>query len=165
MWLKIIFICFHIHTVTGYCICILPWVDLRPTFSNKWCGDCRCRRFDFNSNLHTVAHHIRKPVQPSHHHGFETRQCHWSPRSFVSVIPQSCRFKGLKYECGLSISCVLGGGRPLDLCSGGMIWACCIDRDPPNQYPANSQESGLLSNASKYLLIWIIIIRSSTQIT
>ncbi|XP_060808773.1 coagulation factor IX [Amyelois transitella] len=45
------------------------------------------------------------------------------------MIPQTCRYRGARYHCGLSISCVLGGGKPLDLCSGGMIWACCVDRD------------------------------------
>ncbi|XP_038217658.1 serine proteinase stubble isoform X2 [Zerene cesonia] len=45
------------------------------------------------------------------------------------MIPQTCRYRGARYSCGLSISCVLGGGKPLDLCSGGMIWACCVDRD------------------------------------
>ncbi|XP_026483798.1 serine proteinase stubble-like isoform X4 [Vanessa tameamea] len=45
------------------------------------------------------------------------------------MIPQTCRYRGARYPCGLSISCVLGGGKPLDLCSGGMIWACCVDKD------------------------------------
>ncbi|CAH0599804.1 unnamed protein product [Chrysodeixis includens] len=45
------------------------------------------------------------------------------------MIPQTCRYRGARYPCGLSISCVLGGGKPLDLCSGGMIWACCVDRE------------------------------------
>ncbi|CAG9794308.1 unnamed protein product [Diatraea saccharalis] len=45
------------------------------------------------------------------------------------MIPQTCRYRGARYPCGLSISCVIGGGKPLDLCSGGMIWACCVDRD------------------------------------
>ncbi|XP_055920713.1 serine proteinase stubble isoform X4 [Eupeodes corollae] len=45
------------------------------------------------------------------------------------MIPQTCRFRGHKFECGLSISCVLGGGKPVDLCSGGMIWSCCVDRE------------------------------------
>ncbi|XP_050669228.1 serine proteinase stubble-like isoform X2 [Leptidea sinapis] len=45
------------------------------------------------------------------------------------MIPQSCRYRGARYSCGLSISCVIGGGKPLDLCSGGMIWACCVDRE------------------------------------
>ncbi|XP_046975131.1 serine proteinase stubble-like isoform X4 [Vanessa cardui] len=45
------------------------------------------------------------------------------------MIPQTCRYRGARYPCGLSISCVLGGGKPMDLCSGGMIWACCVDKD------------------------------------
>ncbi|XP_063370881.1 serine proteinase stubble isoform X2 [Cydia amplana] len=45
------------------------------------------------------------------------------------MIPQTCRYRGSRYPCGLSISCVLGGGKPMDLCSGGMIWACCVDRE------------------------------------
>lgn len=65
----------------------------------------------------------------------------------LTVIPQTCRYKGAKFECGLSISCVLSGGRPMDLCSGGMIWACCVDREShPNHVP----DQGTLSNASKY---------------
>ncbi|XP_063918919.1 serine proteinase stubble isoform X3 [Zophobas morio] len=64
------------------------------------------------------------------------------------MIPQSCRFRGIKYECGLSISCVLGGGRPLDLCSGGMIWACCIDRD--EHTPTHHPDVGVLNNAMGY---------------
>ncbi|KAH8277571.1 hypothetical protein KR018_001427, partial [Drosophila ironensis] len=59
------------------------------------------------------------------------------------MIPQSCRFRGQKFECGLSISCVLGGGKPLDLCSGGMIWSCCVDKDldaeeSPHAAPVNN---------------------------
>ncbi|XP_022817271.1 brain-specific serine protease 4 isoform X3 [Spodoptera litura] len=49
--------------------------------------------------------------------------------SSLGLIPQTCRYRGARYPCGLSISCVLGGGKPLDLCSGGMIWACCVDRE------------------------------------
>ncbi|KAF5274822.1 hypothetical protein FQR65_LT00405 [Abscondita terminalis] len=70
------------------------------------------------------------------------------------MIPQSCRYKGLKYECGLSFSCVLGGGRPLDLCSGGMIWSCCIDRETTNTYPSHTPtEHGLLNNANAIHLL------------
>ncbi|EDW01786.1 GH20262 [Drosophila grimshawi] len=61
----------------------------------------------------------------------------------LDLIPQSCRFRGHKFECGLSISCVLGGGKPLDLCSGGMIWSCCVDKDldaeeSPHAAPINN---------------------------
>ncbi|KXJ73013.1 hypothetical protein RP20_CCG016728 [Aedes albopictus] len=64
------------------------------------------------------------------------------------MIPQTCRHKGRKFECGLSISCVLGGGKPVDLCSGGMIWSCCIDGDFHQQ--DQDLEAGAIHNASKY---------------
>ncbi|KAI8127463.1 Serine proteinase stubble [Lucilia cuprina] len=53
------------------------------------------------------------------------------------MIPQTCRYRGQKFECGLSISCVLGGGKPVDLCSGGMIWSCCVDKES-NDEEANA---------------------------
>ncbi|KAL0122461.1 hypothetical protein PUN28_007292 [Cardiocondyla obscurior] len=63
------------------------------------------------------------------------------------MIPQTCKYKGAKFECGLSISCVLGGGRPVDLCSGGLIWSCCVDDDDiPEKIPRPTV--GLLQNAS-----------------
>ncbi|XP_062547489.1 serine proteinase stubble isoform X2 [Armigeres subalbatus] len=65
---------------------------------------------------------------------------------FDRMIPQTCRHKGRKFECGLSISCVLGGGKPIDLCSGGMIWSCCVDRDFLQQEP--DPEVGAVHNAS-----------------
>lgn len=75
------------------------------------------------------------------------------------MIPQSCRYKGVKYECGLSISCVLGGGRPLDLCSGGMIWACCVDRDIHT--PTHHPDYGVLNNASKYAIFFSSITKKN----
>ncbi|XP_055643002.1 serine protease 41 isoform X4 [Toxorhynchites rutilus septentrionalis] len=62
------------------------------------------------------------------------------------MIPQTCRYKGRKFECGLSISCVLGGGKPVDLCSGGMIWSCCIDRDLHSDH---DPEQGAVHNATQ----------------
>ncbi|KAL0122460.1 hypothetical protein PUN28_007292 [Cardiocondyla obscurior] len=63
------------------------------------------------------------------------------------MIPQTCKYKGAKFECGLSISCVLGGGRPVDLCSGGLIWSCCVDDDDiPEKIPRPTV--GLLQNAT-----------------
>ncbi|XP_025264096.1 uncharacterized protein LOC105248715 isoform X1 [Camponotus floridanus] len=62
------------------------------------------------------------------------------------MIPQTCKYKGAKFECGLSISCVFGGGRPVDLCSGGLIWSCCVDDD---DIPEKIRPTvGLLQNAS-----------------
>ncbi|KAK9679120.1 Trypsin [Popillia japonica] len=73
------------------------------------------------------------------------------------MIPQSCRYKGVKYECGLSISCVINGGKPLDLCSGGMIWSCCVDRDPhvasrPSPPPLNNASCGELYTRSNRIV-------------
>ncbi|KAJ8924317.1 hypothetical protein NQ315_007110 [Exocentrus adspersus] len=68
------------------------------------------------------------------------------------MIPQSCRYRGVKYECGLSISCVLGGGRPMDLCSGGMIWACCVDKEATHT-PTHRPDVGVLNNANTYHLV------------
>ncbi|XP_053965103.1 serine proteinase stubble-like isoform X1 [Anastrepha ludens] len=62
----------------------------------------------------------------------------------LDLIPQTCRFRGHKFECGLSISCVLGGGKPLDLCSGGMIWSCCVDKD----LDAEDTHAGQVNNTS-----------------
>ena len=69
----------------------------------------------------------------------------------ITVIPQTCKYKKAKFECGLSISCVLGGGRPVDLCSGGMIWSCCVDDDDiPDKITQKPVSSvGILQNASK----------------
>ncbi|XP_012274172.1 serine proteinase stubble isoform X1 [Orussus abietinus] len=65
----------------------------------------------------------------------------------LGLIPQTCKYRGTKFECGLSISCVLGGGRPVDLCSGGLIWSCCVDDDDlPDKVPRPSV--GLLQNAT-----------------
>ncbi|XP_076285345.1 uncharacterized protein LOC143211489 isoform X1 [Lasioglossum baleicum] len=63
------------------------------------------------------------------------------------MIPQTCTYKGATFDCGLSISCVLGGGRPIDLCSGGLIWSCCVDDDDiPEKVPRPTV--GLLQNAT-----------------
>ncbi|XP_055310501.1 serine proteinase stubble isoform X2 [Sitodiplosis mosellana] len=60
------------------------------------------------------------------------------------LIPQTCKYKGRRFECGLSISCVLAGGKPVDSCSGGMIWSCCVDKDLHQE----SSSQGLVQNAS-----------------
>lgn len=70
-----------------------------------------------------------------------------------TVIPQTCRYKGRKFECGLSISCVLGGGKPLDLCSGGMIWSCCVDKE--SQYENDANSPSILQNASKWCFLFL----------
>ncbi|CAO1413521.1 unnamed protein product [Diamesa hyperborea] len=64
------------------------------------------------------------------------------------IIPQTCRYKSKKYECGLSISCILGGGKPMDLCSGGMIWSCCVDIISNNNQDDELSQAGSINNAS-----------------
>ena len=39
------------------------------------------------------------------------------------------RYRGHQYDCNLATTCVFGGKKPMDLCNGGMIWSCCVDRD------------------------------------
>uniref|UniRef100_A0A1I8PC80 Peptidase S1 domain-containing protein n=1 Tax=Stomoxys calcitrans TaxID=35570 RepID=A0A1I8PC80_STOCA len=69
------------------------------------------------------------------------------------LIPQTCRYRGQKFECGLSISCVLGGGKPLDLCSGGMIWSCCVDKDNTEEETSNA---GQVNNTSDIIHLYDI---------
>ncbi|XP_039297521.1 serine proteinase stubble isoform X1 [Nilaparvata lugens] len=67
------------------------------------------------------------------------------------MIPQSCWYNGAKFDCGLSISCVLEGGKPLDLCSGGLIWSCCVSRD--NVHSSSDPNIGALENATLQFLV------------
>ncbi|XP_065342218.1 phenoloxidase-activating factor 2-like isoform X1 [Cloeon dipterum] len=70
------------------------------------------------------------------------------------MIPQSCWYRGEKFECGLSLSCVLSNSKPLDLCSGGMIWSCCV---PYSKLTSSSEEStpavAALENATLSFLL------------
>ncbi|CAL8130666.1 unnamed protein product [Orchesella dallaii] len=61
----------------------------------------------------------------------------------LAVIPQNCWHAGKKYGCALSVSCVLQGSKPLDLCNGGMIWACCVPREKASE---SSSSVGILDN-------------------
>ncbi|ODM91976.1 hypothetical protein Ocin01_14705 [Orchesella cincta] len=61
----------------------------------------------------------------------------------LAVIPQNCWHAGKRYGCALSVSCVLQGSKPLDLCNGGMIWACCVPREKASE---SSSSVGLLDN-------------------
>ncbi|XP_046810737.1 serine proteinase stubble isoform X4 [Lucilia cuprina] len=76
----------------------------------------------------------------------------------LDLIPQTCRYRGQKFECGLSISCVLGGGKPVDLCSGGMIWSCCVDKESndeeanANAAPVNNTSCGEIFTRSNRIV-------------
>ena len=39
------------------------------------------------------------------------------------------RYRGEQYDCNLATTCVFSGYKPMDLCNGGMIWSCCVDRE------------------------------------
>ncbi|XP_031785244.1 serine proteinase stubble isoform X1 [Nasonia vitripennis] len=83
------------------------------------------------------------------HRGYQSPDVHNGIMDMLGrMIPQTCKYKGAKFECGLSISCVLGGGRPVDLCSGGMIWSCCVDDDDIPDKITKPSGVGLLQNAS-----------------
>ncbi|KAL9919215.1 uncharacterized protein ACN427_001226 isoform 1-T1 [Glossina fuscipes fuscipes] len=69
------------------------------------------------------------------------------------LIPQTCRYRGKKFECGLSISCVLSGGKPVDLCSGGMIWSCCVDKEFNEEINTNA---GQVNNTSDIVHLYDI---------
>ncbi|XP_046683241.1 phenoloxidase-activating enzyme-like [Homalodisca vitripennis] len=67
------------------------------------------------------------------------------------MIPQTCWYNQNKFDCGLSISCVLDGGKPLDLCSGGMIWSCCVSRDKLQVH--HDPNMGAIENATLNFLM------------
>ncbi|KAG5680327.1 hypothetical protein PVAND_009839 [Polypedilum vanderplanki] len=100
--------------------------------------DALSRKQPLNSNLNAISN--------SNNNNYETNAI---MDMLGRIIPQTCRYKSKKYECGLSISCVLSGGKPMDLCSGGMIWSCCVDIiQAENHDEEQSQSSSSLNNAS-----------------
>ena len=64
--------------------------------------------------------------------------------SGVNLVPNNCWYRGTKYECALSITCAVQGQKSLDLCNGGLIWTCCVDRD---QIDRVDPDLGKLSDA------------------
>jgi hypothetical protein len=47
----------------------------------------------------------------------------------VNLVPNNCWYRGEKYDCDLSLTCAIKGRKSLDLCNGGLIWTCCVDRE------------------------------------
>ena len=47
----------------------------------------------------------------------------------LGIVPNHCWYRGEKYDCALSLTCAISGKKSMDLCNGGLIWTCCIDRD------------------------------------
>jgi len=66
-----------------------------------------------------------------------------------AVIPQTCWYNGNVFDCSLSISCIIDGGKPLDLCSGGLIWSCCVTREKVTTSTAPPAATVLAENTSK----------------
>ena len=62
----------------------------------------------------------------------------------MNLVPNNCWYRGNKYECALSITCAVQGQKSLDLCNGGLIWTCCVDRD---QIDRVDPDLGKLSDA------------------
>ncbi len=63
----------------------------------------------------------------------------------LNLIPNNCWYRGNKYECGLSITCAISGKKSMDLCNGGLIWSCCVNREEINKVDPNL---GALEDAS-----------------
>ncbi|XP_074599422.1 trypsin-1-like [Brevipalpus obovatus] len=45
---------------------------------------------------------------------------------YILSFPQQCFYQGDQFQCGLGVSCWMSGKQPLDLCSGGVLWSCCV---------------------------------------
>ena len=66
------------------------------------------------------------------------------------MVPNHCWFQGHQYECGLSLSCVFSGSKPLDLCNGGMVWSCCVPRGRESTFDDHHEESfGVVNDPRK----------------
>jgi len=51
----------------------------------------------------------------------------------INLIPNHCWYRGKRFDCGLSIGCAVSGRKTMDLCNGGLVWMCCVDRDAVNR--------------------------------
>ncbi|KAF4521317.1 hypothetical protein B566_EDAN002321, partial [Ephemera danica] len=69
------------------------------------------------------------------------------------MIPQSCWYRGDKYDCALSLTCMLGSRKPLDLCSGGMIWSCCVPHHKLVSAEVTSPAVAAIENATLDFLL------------
>ncbi|XP_053995717.1 uncharacterized protein LOC128885626 isoform X2 [Hylaeus anthracinus] len=108
----------------------------------------RRRKFNSQEQGTLLVEALRKKRNYTGDHRGHNNNLHNSIMDMLGrMIPQTCSYKGATFDCGLSISCVLGGGRPVDLCSGGLIWSCCVDDDDiPEKIPRPTV--GLLQNAT-----------------
>ena len=65
------------------------------------------------------------------------------------AFPQQCHYQGEQYQCGTGMGCWMQGMRPVDLCSGGVMWSCCV----PHSVPASP--AGILHEPGKWLSVYI----------
>ena len=73
------------------------------------------------------------------------------------MVPNHCWFQGHQYECGLSLSCVFSGSKPLDLCNGGMVWSCCVPRGRESTFDDHHESFGVVNDPRKihiFLLLY-----------
>ncbi|TRY68276.1 hypothetical protein TCAL_05636 [Tigriopus californicus] len=68
----------------------------------------------------------------------------------LSLVPNHCWYRGEnwyrgeKFDCALSITCAISGKKSMDLCNGGLIWTCCVDREKIDRI---DPDLGALDNA------------------
>jgi hypothetical protein len=60
-----------------------------------------------------------------------------SESSGLRLIPNHCWYRGGKFDCSLSITCAMTGKKSMNLCNGGLIWSCCVDRDKIDRVDPN----------------------------
>jgi len=68
-----------------------------------------------------------------------------SSSPLILAFPQQCHYQGEQYQCGTGMGCWMQGMRPVDLCSGGVMWSCCV----PHSVPASP--AGILHEPGKCL--------------
>ena len=88
-----------------------------------------CLSFVFRGILDDVASGLSSLFSISTNAASHSSDADTTQSGNLNLVPNHCWYHGAKYECGLSISCAIAGRKSMDLCNGGLIWSCCVDRD------------------------------------
>ena len=64
---------------------------------------------------------------------------------FLTAFPQECFYQGESFACGLGMNCWMQGKRPVDLCSGGVLWSCCVP------FSVQASPAGVISDPGESL--------------
>lgn len=64
--------------------------------------------------------------------------------AFVA-FPQQCFYQGEQYSCGVGMNCWMQGKRPVDLCSGGVLWSCCVP------YAVQTSPAGVIKDPGMFV--------------